>query len=90
MALWAGMYIVWLPMNSDLYLNAKSHHHTAQKKVLIRILVIRAQQICSNYLNDELKHLKAGLLRNGYKLNEKREVTIKQLHGDQKSTQKKR
>ncbi|XP_018578567.1 uncharacterized protein LOC108916756 [Anoplophora glabripennis] len=55
------------PTQTDIYLNAESHHHPAQKQGIINTLIHRARIIGEpGHLAEELEHLRTALRGNGY------------------------
>lgn len=67
--------------HTDLYLNANSCHHPAQRNSVLNTLVHRARSICDKEsLPGELQHLKDTFKKNGYSENQIRRA----LKNDQK------
>lgn len=55
------------PTHTDLYLNASSHHHPAQKRGILKTLVHRARSISdADSLTTEIQHLRNTFRQNGY------------------------
>ena len=55
------------PTHTGRYLNASSHHHSAQKRDIITTLTTRARRICEeDEIKNELKILSESLETNGY------------------------
>ncbi|XP_046393751.1 uncharacterized protein LOC124161474 [Ischnura elegans] len=55
------------PTHTELYLNASSHHHPAQKKGVLTTLFHRAKAISDDaHLIQEISHLKSTFRKNGY------------------------
>ncbi|XP_023702614.1 uncharacterized protein LOC111861900, partial [Cryptotermes secundus] len=55
------------PTHTNLYLNAKSHHHPSSKQAALSTLVHRARALCDQEsLRAELEFLKDIFRRNGY------------------------
>ncbi|XP_018565476.2 uncharacterized protein LOC108906646 [Anoplophora glabripennis] len=51
------------PTHTDRYLNAESHHHSAQKQGIINTLIHRARIISeSRHLAEELEHLRTAVI----------------------------
>ncbi|XP_018569975.1 uncharacterized protein LOC108909977 [Anoplophora glabripennis] len=56
--------------HTDIYLNAESHHHPAQKQGIIYTLIHQARISEPRHLAKELEHLHTALRGNGYISNE--------------------
>jgi hypothetical protein len=55
------------PTHTNLYLNAKSHHHPSNKQAVLAILIHRARALCDeDSLQAELVFLKDVFKENGY------------------------
>jgi hypothetical protein len=71
--------------HTDLYLNAKSEHHPAQKRVVLNTLVRRVKTLCDpESLGGEIQHKKCTFQRNGYSNSDIRRA----LHPKQKPESK--
>jgi hypothetical protein len=54
------------PTHTNLYLNAKSHHHPSNKQAVLSALIHRARLLCDDdSLQDELVFLRDAFKRNG-------------------------
>jgi hypothetical protein len=61
-----GYTVYWKPTHADLYLHAKSHHHSSQKHAVLTTLINRAKSICdTKSLNAEIRHLREAFRQNG-------------------------
>jgi hypothetical protein len=61
------------PIHTNLYLNAKSHHHPSNKQAVLSTLIHRARALChEDSLQAELVFLKDVFKQNSYK---ERQVT---------------
>jgi hypothetical protein len=55
--------------HTDRYLNVSSHHHLAQKIVVLKTLITLSIQISTlQFLEEEKNHLTKTLMSNGYSL----------------------
>jgi hypothetical protein len=62
-----GHKVYCKPTHTNLYLNAKSHHHPSNKQVVLSTLIHRARALCDeDSLQAELMFLKDVFKQNGY------------------------
>jgi hypothetical protein len=62
-----GHNVYCKPTHTNLYLNAKSHHHPSNKQVVLSTLIHRARALCDeDSLQAELVFLRDVFIQNGY------------------------